>query len=300
MKNSRKEELELKIESTMLFSIDKDEDSELYEREKVNLAELLYTYVAGGDVLNFRTEFNEQIYEAIKDTIKYYSRDKGESIVHYFNSILPGKIAHAKGKANYDDIKKGMTGTLSNADIKKVRAYVKYANSIGVDPNNTNAIATYSPMVDMDIEELTELVNIYYNVKPIGEVITDKEGNDRSTIDMIADKSFDIDANQYGEYMLDMIESCYHEFDSNATVQGIISKCLTIKLINELSIDELISAWKTRKIIDKAVLVEFAKNHRVVQQKEVAEFYRVSAVYVTNTFNKYKARLSDMLRQQEA
>ena len=102
-----RKELEDAINNSEFFTLNEEDNSDVYETEHRKLIEEIYTYVFNVFPITRDNEFNLEIMKTISGAFKNYNRNAG-SFINYFNRAMKLTIERTKKNRAYEERCGGM------------------------------------------------------------------------------------------------------------------------------------------------------------------------------------------------
>ena len=227
-----KEEYENLINSSRLFTIDKEKDSILYKTEwlhfTVLLVEYYSNYVFTGKTLD---SYSMELMETAVECVKYYDITKGIPFLHYFAVSLKKALSKSKGKEVVDTMRGGMN--ISEAVGRKIREILKYAQVQGKNVHDDNFQINVAKLLKLPVSKVKKLIDINTNSVVVPETRENEDGDEITIFDTISSNELSPEEKYQQrddvEQLLKSLLEAYKELQERT--KPIIRKLLTVYLI---------------------------------------------------------------------
>lgn len=296
-----RKELEDAINNSEFFTLNEEDNSDVYDAARRKLIVTIYAYVFNVFPITRNNEFNLEIMDTIDSTLSGYKKELGV-FTNYFNSSLKNSIQKRNREMNFENFHVGLS--VGENDIATVAKIARYAISAGIDLTDKTLIAKIIRTLDLNItpEYFLELNAV---VVSGDSTIEDENGNSVSLIDRTADKAPDpervivMEANR--RRFLLAFEEVYRESREASKERNRLILSYILFFENDETGEEITYRKSPRffmrySFIDERVLNAFYSGEKLTQ-KDIAEMAGVSAVAITKAKNLLLEELKVKLKQ---
>lgn len=284
-----KEEYENLINSSRLFTIDKEKDSILYKTEwrhfTVLLVEYYSNYVFTGKTLD---SYSMELMETSVECVKYYDVTKGMPFLHYFSVSLKKTLLKAKAKKEADTMRCGIS--VSEADGRLIRKILKYAQVQGKDVHDDGFQIKVAKLLDISVAKVKDLIDINTNSVVVHETHENEDGDEITIFDTISSDELNpeekLQQKDDVEQLLKSILRVYNKLQERT--KPIIRKLLTIYLIKVIDDPNSFENYCCHlEYIDKTIENVYLQGGVVPSAKEISAEFGVHEASASRTFNKF-------------
>lgn len=282
-----KEQYEEQINSAVVFSIDRSNDSVLWETEARKLLVLTIEYYK--DCVMRKETFENyavELFESVQQSIRSFSPEKG-TFLHYVNVAVKNRINQKKLSDALDRQRQGMS--VSAKDNQLIRKMLSFVRSKGYDVNDRETQERIAARFNVPVSQVRFCVE-QSQITVLNETISDEDGEESSIFDKIA--SADPSAEQSmedREKQFDLIRRVDAAFRTCQDRQKpLLSRLLTARLIPAIDLnDELLSELEALSFIDKSLMKEYISGVKVPSARQIAEEYGMSEQSVSRTYKTF-------------
>ena len=280
-----KEEYENLINSSRLFTIDKEKDSILYKTEwlhfTVLLVEYYSNYVFTGKTLD---SYSMELMETAVECVKYYDITKGIPFLHYFAVSLKKALSKSKGKEVVDTMRGGMN--ISEAVGRKIREILKYAQVQGKNVHDDNFQINVAKLLKLPVSKVKKLIDINTNSVVVPETRENEDGDEITIFDTISSDEFNPEEkflqNDNIEQWLKSFLEVYHELQERT--KPIVRKLLTVRLIENFEHPYLFEKYcYDLECIDKTIRDTYLQNGKFPSAREISAEFGVNEASSSRT-----------------
>jgi len=231
------EELKLRINDTVFFSLDAAIDEVGYRREKYKLVENVAKYMfATNEEEN--TKFGSEIWELTERCIRYYDKSGNTPFLTYFL----GAWAKEHKKLKYEEQENGLLSGMHVPEhvLRAVNSQLKRAKYLGVDCSSMEFVSVVAQSINWNLGDTTQLINQITFGSQSMYVVTE-ENEEFCVLDIrpgtewenpVLSQVAEIDNDSIKE--ISKIDECYKKLQPRQ--KPVLSKILTLKIVQ--SIDE--------------------------------------------------------------
>ncbi len=296
-----RKELEDAINNSEFFTLNKEDNPDVYETEHRKLMVNIYTYAYNVFPITRNNEFNLEIMETIDSTLSGYKKELGV-FINYFNSSLKKSIQKRNREMNFENFHVGLS--VGENDIATVAKIARYAISEGIDLTDKILIAKIIKTLGLNITP-EYFLELNAAVVSGDGTIEDENGNSVSLIDRTADKTPDpgkqivTEANR--RKFLIAFEKVYKESREASKERNRLILSYILFFENDETGEEITDRKPPRffmrySFIDERVLNAFYSGEKLTQ-KDIAQMAGVSAVAITKAKNLLLEELKIKLKQ---
>lgn len=276
-----KDEYEKLIDSSMLFSLDRETEHSAYRREALKMAEYLYCYLMSVNPYKYEM-YGVEIVDVAKRCIKNYDPDSGR-FLNYFTAAWKKEYSHICGNEILEKKFHGMK--LSELDKRMIKKYMRLLSKMGRFEDDDEKYAKIAELMEISVEEVQQAA-VAAEVTVAGGVTYNTEGEEASVFDNTADE-FIIE--EYFESLasmaaiLDKIEIVYCGLQERQ--KPIVSDMLTIKI--GLDIYEIEKISKEYSFISRDVAQQIKRTGIIPAQRDIAEKYGKNEASISRTIKEF-------------
>ena len=287
-----KEQYEEQINSAVVFSIDRSNNSVLWETEARKLLVLTIEYYK--DCVMRKETFENyavELFESVQQSIRSFSPEKG-TFLHYVNVAVKHRINQKKLADTLDQQRQGMS--VSAKDNQLIRKMLSFVRSKGYDINNQETQERIAAQFNVPVLQVRFCVE-QSQIKVINETISDEEGEESSIFDKIAAAEPSAEQSmEYKEKQFDLIRRIDVAFRACQDRQKpLLSSLLTARLITAIDLnDDLLTELETVSFIDKTLMREYRSGRKMPSAKQIAEQHGTSEQSVSRTYKTFIEKVS--------
>ncbi len=283
-----RDEYEKLIDSSPLFSLDKEKERTAYKREALKMVEYLYCYLLGVNTSKYEP-YGVEIVDTAKRCIENYNPEAGR-FLNYFSSAWKQTYGHLVGKELVRETFKGIHFT--EDEERNFKKYMRLAQNMGIN--------TESPEFDDRVAEAmgisaAEVENLRYMVtfKPTAGSYVNEEGEEYSLIEQM-DSGIYTDAGliQY-ETAREFLNLLEHTFDQLQERQKpMLAMLITSKIALLIIEDErLLEFVKSKSFFDNSIFTESLHRGEQIQAKEIAVRFGVAEASASRTWKSFREKV---------
>lgn len=281
-----KQEYEILINESCLFSIDKEKEQTSYHREQLKMIEYLYGYLMSTSEIKYEN-YAVEIVEVSKACIKNYDPAQGR-FLNYFLSAWSREYRHIMS----DELFESDYASIKFTDRQK-RNYIRYKMScskLGIDINSKDFNQRISDDLGLSDEEVREL-RLMDSLK--AESIDDSFNSGESE----RPKQYPSDIDIADDYMHRDLSKRYLEeigvvFSSIQNRQKLmISMLLTTYLALEIEDDEVLDCFKRTEYFNNEIYLDCIQRGISISNKEIADKLGVKEASLSRSWKMFKEKL---------
>lgn len=283
-----KDEYEKLIDSSRLFSLDKENERTAYKREALKMVEYLYCYLMGVNASKYEP-YGMEIVDTAKHCIVNYNPDAGR-FLNYFYSAWKQTYGHLVGKELVRETFKGIHFT--EDEERNFKKYMRLAQTIGLNIESPEFRKRVAEAMGISVGEVENLQNII-NSKPTSSSYVNEEGEEYSLIDQIdSGKCTDEGIIQYEAAIefLELLELTYAQLQERQ--KPMLAMLITSKIALLVNEDErLLEFLKSKSFYDESIFAESLQRGEQIQAKEIAEKFGVGEASVSRTWKTFREKV---------
>ncbi len=283
-----KDEYEKLIDSSLLFSLDKEKERTAYRREVLKMVEYLYCYLMAANKSKYEP-YGVEIVDTAKRCIENYNSDEGR-FLNYFSSAWKQTYGHIVGKELVRETFKGIHFT--EDEERNFKKYMRLAQTMGINIESPEFDERVANAMGISVSEVDDLRNMI-NLKPTSGNYVNEEGEEYSLIDLI-------DRGEYTEEgiiqyesareFLNLIELTYNQLQERQ--KPMIAMLITTKIAMLVSEDgRLVEFVKKKSFYDENIFKESLKRGEQIQAKEIAEKFGVVEASTSRSWKIFKEKI---------
>ncbi len=283
-----KDEYEKLIDSSLLFSLDKEKERTAYRREVLKMVENLYCYLIA--INKFKYEpYGLEIVDTAKRCIENYNSDAGR-FLNYFAAAWKQTYGHIVGKELVRETFKGIHFTEN--EERNFKKYIRLAQNIGINVESHEFDERVAEAMGISISEVEDLRNMI-NSKPTSGNCVNEEGEEYSLIDQIDSGEYTDDRiiqNESAQEFLDLLELTYGQLQERQ--KPMMAMLITTKITLLVCEDErIMEIVKKKSFFDETIYRESIKRGEKIQAKEIAEKFGVVEASVSRSWKIFKEKV---------
>ena len=288
-----REEYENLINNSPLFEIDKESSPALYKTERYNFLTILTDYYRLYIYPNKPLDsYSMTLMETAIECIKYYNKSKGE-FLHLFNSSMKRDLHIAKAKEIIEEKRQGIR--VSSEDDKLIRKIIAFANSKGLDINDTTVQQKISKVLNIEFTRLQELLRINDDAIVVSSTITNENGDEIELFDLQASHEKTAEDKMADESaFISLVEKIDDAFSSVQERQKkLLSMLLTVEVIKacDEDLDKARQSLEDKDIYNAEVFDYYNKNGALPTAKQIGVLCGVSEQSLSRTYKNFKEKL---------
>lgn len=294
-----KEEYEVLINSSRIFYIDKQKDSELFKTESLRFAELIVKYYKQYILKeNVKDEYNLELIETIKECLNFYNVQSGP-FLNYFATSFKKAIHSENMKRKQDEDRGGMkVSSRDDSLYKKIKKIAKINLNDINDEQFQNKVAD---VLKIDIKKIKELIEMNNKVRVVHEMQKNEEGEDISIFDTIkstAQSTEDVlEKEDEVRSGLEIMSNVYKS--SQERTKPALKKIITVHLIEETKSVEIIKKYLYElEFIDKEIIENYLKYGLLPTAREIAEQLNKDEASVSRIKKVFFEKIDALIRKE--
>ena len=279
------------INSSNLFTLDRDKDVNEYKRERIKMIEYLYLYITSVKDKEKREKLKDyacEIVETASFCIDNFDRSRGE-FLHYFNSTWKIELSHITGREI--DEKKYRGVNISKKARSLVVKYLKLADECGSEYTREELLEHLSMAEGIPVEKLRKIA-VIASISVGSDTYVNEDGEEQSILDIFSESSSPEEDYCEAESIIDILKAVDAVFDSLQERQKpVISDMLTCRLCSFIS--EYESA--DYHFVSKDILDSYKEGQRVPTQRELAVRYGCKESSLSRTIAGFEKKLRERI-----
>ncbi|MDR2728648.1 MAG: hypothetical protein LBB56_05900 [Chitinispirillales bacterium] len=288
-----REELELAINGSLLFSIDRAANKELFIAVEMQLIKDIADLMK---IVLSREHFAErglEIIETAKACIKAYKTDCGP-FLHYFNASLKKTLFIAEAKEKANEHRGGIL--IDEKTDRLIRKILKYADACGDKINDFEFQKRIAEKLDVSFESVRDVIEINDNAAAqSGDSSISNEDCDGSKLfDNIAAaiESAEERAEKL-EFVREIIVSIDAAFKGQQErTKPLLAKLLTIRFIEALDdVSHIGEIAREQTFLDADICSDYKKRGKIPTAREIAAIFGVHEASASRTLKTFLEKI---------
>lgn len=287
-----KDEYEKLIDSSLLFSLDKEKERTAYRREVLKMVENLYCYLMTVNKSKYEP-YGVEIVDTAKRCIENYNADTGR-FLNYFTSAWKQTYGHIVGKELVRETFKGVHFT--EDEERNFRKYMRLAQNLGIDTNSSKFDERVAEAMGISISDLDALRKMI-NCRPTSGSRTDEEGEEYSIIEQLdSGKYADSGVMQFeaAKEFVDLIELTFNQLQERQ--KPMLAMLITTKIaLLAIENEKLLNILKQKTFFDEGIFNETLNHGVQIQAKDIADRFGVKEASASRSWKRFKDNLKNTL-----
>ncbi len=283
-----KEEYERLIDSSVLFTLDREKERISYKREVLKMVEYLYCYLMSVNESQYEP-YAVEIVDTANRCISNYESNKGR-FLNYFSSSWKQTYGHIIGKELVKETFKGIHFT--EDEERNFRKYMKLAQGMGINTDSLEFDERVAEAMGITVDEVNELRNMI-NAKPASGNYVNEDGEEFSLIEQIdSGKYVDEAIIEYdaAQEFLDLLELTYDQLQERQ--KPMIAMLITTKIALLVNEDvRLVEHFKQKSYYDENIFYQSLERGEQIQAKEIAEKFGVVEASASRSWKTFKEKI---------
>lgn len=283
-----RDEYEKLIDSSLLFSLDKEKERTAYRREVLKMVENLYCYLMAVNKSKYEP-YGLEIVDTAKRCIENYNSDAGR-FLNYFTAAWKQTYGHIVGKELVRETFKGIHFT--EDEERNFKKYMRLAQTMGINVESPEFDERVAEAMGISVSEVDDLRNMV-NSKPTSGNYVNEEGEEYSLIDQIDSGQYtDEGIVQYesAQEFLNLLELTYDQLQDRQ--KPMMAMLITAKIALLVSEDgRLMEFVKKKSFYDETIFSESLKRGEQIQAKEIAERFGVVEASASRSWKTFKDKI---------
>lgn len=283
-----KDEYERLIDSSLIFSLDREKEHTAYRCEVLKMVENLYCYLMAVNKSKYEP-YGLEIVDTAKRCIENYNSDAGR-FLNYFVSAWKKTYGHIVGKELVRKTFKGIHFT--EDEERNFKKYMRLAQTMGINiesPKFDERVAEAMGISDSEVGDLRNMINL----KHTSGNYVNEEGEEYSLIDQIDSGEY-IDKGiiryESAQEFLNLLELTYDQLQERQ--KPMIAMLITTKIALIVSEDvRLMEFVKKKSFYDETIFMESLKRGEQIQAKEIAEKFGVVEASASRSWKTFKDKI---------
>ncbi len=287
-----KDEYEKLIDSSILFSLDKEKEHTAYRREVLKMVENLYCYLMAVNKSKYEP-YGVEIVDTAKRCIENYNADTGR-FLNYFASAWKKTYGHIVGKELVRETFKGIHFT--EDEERNFRKYMRLAQNMGVDTSSSEFDERVAEAMGISISDLDDLRNMI-NCNPTSGSKVNEEGEEYSIIEQLDDGKYaDSGVMQFetAKEFVELLELTFNQLQERQ--KPMLAMLITTKIaFLAIENEKLLSFLRQKTFFDEEIFNETIENGVQIQAKDIAERFGVREASASRSWKRFKEDLKNTL-----
>ena len=292
MVNYDKDEYEQLIESSLLFTLDREKEHIAYRREVLKMVEYLYCYLMAINVHKYEP-FGVEIVDTAKRCIANYKPDSGR-FLNYFSSAWKQTYGHLIGRELVRETFKGIHFT--EDEDRNFRKYMRLAQNMGVDTESSEFVDKVAKAMGISSSDMDNLRSMI-NCRPTYGNKVNEEGEEYSLIDQLDSGEYtDTGVLQFEavKEFMNIIELTFNQLQERQ--KPLLAMLITSKIAFLALEDKRIrDILKRKTFFDEGIFEEIMNHGEQIQAKEIADRFGVVEASVSRSWKRFKDGMKNNL-----
>lgn len=287
-----KDEYEQLIDSSLLFTLNREIEHVAYRREVLKMVEYLYCYLMAIDSRKYEP-YGVEIVDTAKRCIENYKPDSGR-FLNYFSSAWKQIYGHLIGKELVRETFKGIH--FKEVEERNFRKYMRLAQNIGIDIDSSEFDERVAEAMGISISDMDELKSMI-NCKPTSGSMINEEGEEYNLIDQLDSGRYtDSGVIQFeaARELLDLIEITFNQLQERQKpmlAMLITSKIAFLVIENK----KLLKILKQKTFFDEEIFKEILDYGVQIRAKDIAYRFGVVEASASRSWKKFRDDLKNSL-----
>ena len=289
--------LEERINNSPLFSIDKEAEPVIYDKEKYKLLCLIGEYINKFYSKKY-ADYGLEVTLSYSSCIKSYDLSKGPFLAYYMTA-LSNKCRTADATENTNAVDGGMH--LSAAQKRIIVAIRKLLAVKGLtdDEINDEVVEYVAKRLGLEHSAMKKAFKLYESYR-VSSVTAKVDGDEVNLIDKYGETEKSAEDFVVGRIncyeILDVVEDMYLN-DIQVRQREVISPCLTALIAPSIQKNKLdVSSYK---FVDKAIVCAYFEERKLPLRREIAESLGKNEASVSRTIGNFLKDLKERLLDKE-
>ena len=288
-----KDEYEKLIDSSLLFSLDKEKERIAYRREALKMVEYLYCYLMAINGKKYEA-YAVEIVDTAKRCIENYNPETGR-FLNYFSAAWKQAYGHLIGKIIVKETFGGIHFT--DEEERNFRKYMRLAQTIGINTESAEFDEKVAEAMGKTAAEV-DILRTMINCRPVSGNYINDEGEEYSIIDQL-DSGLYADTRvlhvETAKEFMDIIEMTYDQLQERQ--KPMLAMLITSKIALMASEDDKLMEYiKQKPFFDENVFEESLKRGEQLQAKEIAERFGVAEASASRTWKTFKEKIDSEMK----
>ena len=285
---SNREKYEQLILASPLFSLDKENERNAYQREARKMVGYLYSYLLEINE-NRYIDYGLEITETANRCIENFDATSGD-FLHYFNAAMAKEYRRASAKRNMQEVRSGLH--ISEEDDKNIRRMLKLLEAKGITNPTEEQLGLLADALDVSVETVRNTVISIHETSVISDVAYNNDGEEISLFDtVVSDIGVDsdmIDAEACAA-LLSKIENAY--LTCQERQKPLLSAMMTIKICEVVcSCGISVEAYS---FVNKEIIETYIKCGTLPTQREIADRFGKNEASVSRTVKEFLEKIKN-------
>lgn len=286
--NYDKDEYEKLIDSSLLFSLDKEKQRTAYRREVLKMVEYLYCYLMAINTYKYEP-YGVEIVDTGKRCIENYNPEAGR-FLNYFTAAWKQTYGHLTGK---ELVKESFIGIhFTENEERNFRKYMRLAQTMGINTESPEFDERVAEAMGITVDEVDNLRNMV-NCRPMPGSCVNEEGEEFSLIDQLDSGNYTDEGFiqfETAKEFLNLIELTYDQLQERQ--KPMFAVLITSKFALLANEDERLMEFIMQKtFFDEGIFEESLQRGEQIQAKEIAERFKVLEASVSRSWKMFKKKL---------
>ena len=280
------------IQSSPLFSLDKETENTAYKREAYTLVEYLYCYLLSIDEGKYEP-YGSEIMEVATRCINNFESSKGV-FLHYFNAAWKQEYSHICGDRISEVKLHGMR--ITEEDKRNIRKYIMLTEALETSASKQEIYLKISEAMDLPVDKV-QLIAQMTDICVASDSKKNADGEVINVWEQVPDgTSFEkqLEAANSAEDLFSKIEKAFSSLQDRQ--KPIVSDMITIRIWSELLDHQ--STKKNYTFISDDVVQECFSSGTVPTQRNIAQKYGRDEASISRTVKEFLKKLKLLMSEE--
>lgn len=280
------------IQTSPLFSLDKETEKAAYKREAYAMVQYLYCYLLAINEQKYEP-YGCEIMEVATRCINNFESSKGV-FLHYFNAAWKQEYSHIFGDRISEVKLRGMK--ITEEDKRNIRKYLLLAESLETSASNQEIYAKISEAMNLPVDKVRKIAQMK-DIYVTGDSKINADGEEIEIWEQVPDgTSFEkqLESADSAEDFFAKIEKAFSSLQDRQ--KSIVSDMITIKIW--LVLLDRQSTKKKYTFISDDVVQECLATGTVPTQRSIAQKYGRDEASISRTVKEFLKKLKLLMGEE--
>ena len=277
------------ISESVLFSLDREEQSSLYKREFYKMIEHLYSYLMSVNQEAYEP-YACEIMEVATRCINNYECSKG-IFLHYFNSAWKKEFSHITGDRLIEEKFRGMR--ITEEDKRNIRNYIRFSERKDPNCSKQELYCCIADAMGLPAEKV-RLIAELNSLSIIGDIISDGDGEEVNIWALIPDGRSvynELENMESVESILLKIDEVYDNLQERQ--KSVVSDMITARVWTSLSEKQI----ESYRFISEEILDICFNTGKAPTQRAIANKHKRDEASISRTMKEFIKKFKEKLKE---
>ena len=285
---SNREKYEQLILASPLFSLDKENERNAYQREARKMVGYLYSYLLEINE-NRYIDYGLEITETANRCIENFDATSGD-FLHYFNVAMAKEYRRASAKRNMQEVRSGLH--ISDEDDRNIRKMLKLLEAKGITNPTEEQLKILADTLDVSVETVKNTVMSIHETSVISDIAYNNDGEEISLFDTVA-SDIGVDSDMMDAeacaVLLSKIENAY--LTCQERQKPLLSAMMTIKICEVICSCGI--SVESYSFVDKEIIETYIKCGTLPTQRDIATRFDKNEASVSRTVKEFLEKIKN-------